>query len=95
MHVERFHIVCRGGACSARQVRIYPTLELIVGFRVVEDADPYRKTGYVSALNVGAGDPGRNHRFLPALATNAPLAHLLNASRLDSPSGAYISGVGG
>ena len=34
---------------------------------------------------VGVGDPGRNHRFLPALATNPPPADLLNASRLDDP----------
>ena len=32
--------------------------------------------------------PGRNHRLLPALATNASPAHLLNASRLrfESPA---------
>ncbi|MBR6725750.1 MAG: hypothetical protein IKL81_02040, partial [Clostridia bacterium] len=34
-----------------------------------------------SILAVTAFGPGRNHRLLPALAKNMPLAYFLNASR--------------
>ena len=53
--------------------------------RAVREAGPYKRDGTAFVFLVGGGGPGRNHRLLPALATNAPPAHLLNASRLDAP----------
>ena len=60
----------------------YTNLEVNRKFKEVCE-DVYRHLMPLSTSSPAAGaSPGRNHRLLPALAKNMPLACFLNASRL-------------
>ena len=61
----------------------YTNLEVNRKFKDVYE-DVYRHIMKISTSSPPAGgaSPGRNHRLLPALAKNMPLACFLNASRL-------------